>query len=235
MLIMHNSWSKGFTKETHPSVMKISQTLISKKIDNFREWRNRMKNLGLIPKNYPSFRKSGDLAEYIGVILGDGNIGKFPRTERLVIVGNANNRGFIERYAKLTEKFFNKKPFVGKCQNTNAVRISLYQKKISKRLNIPCGNKKKINWQMPKWIQNNKNYLIRLLKGLFEAEGSLSIHIPTCTYNFQFRNNNKSLLTIMENGLKLLGYHPEIRINSVRLRKKQEVENFRKLINFRLY
>ena len=85
----------------------ISDTFRKKKIDNFKKWRDEMKRLGMFP-NYVPFIKSKDLAEYIGVLLGDGYISSFPRTERLIIVGNSNNSGFINHYSFLTEKIFKK-------------------------------------------------------------------------------------------------------------------------------
>lgn len=229
------SWNKGFTKENHSSVMKISQTMRRKKIDNFSKWRNKMRKIGKIPYDYPTFLPSPHLAEYIGVVLGDGNISKFPRTERIIISSNSDNTGFIKHYAKLTKIIFNKKPTINLVNNENCIRISLYQKEISKRLNIPAGNRNNLNIKLPSWIYKNKKNLIKLLKGLFEAEGSLSIHLQTYTYNFQFSNKNKSLLKVVENGLKILGYHPEIRKTSIRLRKKIEVEKFKKMIKFRVY
>lgn len=226
-------WNKGLTKNTHPSVMKISLTMKSKGIDNFKYWREKMRALGKIPDVNTIFPPSQDVAEYMGVVLGDGNISIFPRTERLIIVSNANNQYFIKRYSFLTEKLFNKKPTVSKLKGINAIRISIYQKKISYRLKIPTGNRNRMHIIIPGWIWMEKNYIISLLKGLFEAEGSLSIHLPTCTYNFQFKNNNKYLLNAVEKGLKILGYNPEIRKNAIRLRKKKEVETFKQLIDFR--
>lgn len=228
-------WNKGHTKLTHPSVMKTSRTMRLKKIDNFLQWRNRMKSLGIIPNGYPSLPHSGDLAEYIGVMLGDGNISRFPRTERIILVSNANNPGFIRYYAILTEKLFNKKPGVYNIKNVNAVRITLYQKELSKRLGIPTGNRSKINLKMQGWIYENRTFLIRFLKGLFEAEGSFSIHLPTSTYNLSFSNRNISLLDGVEKALILLGFHPERRHNAVRLRKRHEALAFEALISFRKY
>lgn len=43
------SWSKGYTKETHFSVAKISKTFREKKIDNFAHWREGAKRTGLFP------------------------------------------------------------------------------------------------------------------------------------------------------------------------------------------
>lgn len=213
---------------------KISQTFKNKKIDNFKEWRHKMRQLGRIPV-YKSFPKSEDLAEFIGVILGDGNISSFLRTERLIIVGNTNNMGFIKHYNNLTFKIFNKKPTISKIKDTNAIRISLYQKFIAKRLGIPTGNRYKYQFILPKWISKKRVYMIKLLKGLFEAEGSLSIHKKTYTYNFQFKNINQSLLRTVTNGLIYLGYNPEVRIDSIRLRKRKEVDSFKNLIRFRQY
>ncbi len=194
-----------------------------------------MKEIGKIPKDYPKFIPSEELAEFVGVILGDGNISKFPRTERLVIVGNSNNPGFISHYANIANKLFNKKPTIMEVKYENATRISIYQKNISRRLHIPSGDRGKLNIKIPKWIWRRKLYLIKLLKGLFEAEGCLSIHLPTCTYNFQFSNKNKSILETVLKALKLLGYHPEIRPNSIRLRKKSEALHFQNLIRFKKY
>lgn len=73
------------------------------------------------------------------------------------------------------------------------------------------------------------------VRGLFEAEGYLSIHLPTCTYNFAFVNYNQHLLNIVENALRRLEFHPEVRHNAIRIRRKAEVERLKKLIHFREY
>jgi len=198
-------WCKGYTKKTHPSVLKISNTFKTKKIDNFAKWREKMKRLGKWPseKDYAPIKKSGDLAELTGAILGDGNIQSFPRTERLIISSNSDDEKFIERYARLLYKIFKKKAVLMKSKDANCVRISIYQKHISKRLDIPVGSKKKINIGIPYWIINNKSYLKRYLRGLYEAEGSFCVHKPTYTYKFLFGNRNGSLLRNVYRGLKI--------------------------------
>ena len=103
-----------------------------------------MKEQGWIKTNYPPFEKNGDLAELIGVVLGDGYIGKFPRTEILAVFSNANNLGFVSRYISLIERVFQKKPTLLKKKDSNCIKISFYQKYISKRLGIPTGSKRNI-------------------------------------------------------------------------------------------
>lgn len=227
------SWNKGLTKETHPGVLKISQTMRRKKINNFAGWQAKMIKLGKIRNTYPLFENSKELAFLIGLVLGDGNIGKFPRTECLTIALNTKYPKLIYHTESLLEKFFEKKPsryIIGNC-----VKIKIYQKQISKRLRIPSGSRKESKIKIPKWIWESQECLIWYLKGLFEAEGSLSIHLPTYTYNFQFSNENKKLLDNVGKALVKLDFHPEYRKNSTRLRKKKEVKDFKKLIFFREY
>jgi len=228
-------WNKGFTKETHSSVAKISRTFKREKIDNFTRWRRKMINQGLIKVNYSPLQRSGDLAELIGVILGDGYIGKFPRTEVLAIFSNSNNSGFVRRYSQLIRKVFNKKPNIYKRKDSNCIKISIYQKDLSKRLGISAGPRKNQDIKIPHWILRNKEYLKRYLRGLYEAEGSFCIHKPTYTYKFLFANRNKSLLENVYRILKILGFHPHKSKYKIQISKKEEVYKIRELIKFRQY
>lgn len=238
------TWSKGFTKETHPSIAKMAETFKKRKIDNFSRWREKLKKNGKWPFNcvsgekiiYTTFEKSGDLAELIGVILGDGNIGKFPRTEGLTIACNSNNIGFINRYAGLITKLFRKSPYVAKVNKAiGCTRVRIYQKGISKRLGIPTGNRSRIKIDIPKWILKNRRFLLRYLRGLYEAEGSFCVHKPTCTYKFLFSNRNRSLLENVYRGLMILGFHPHRSKNKIQVSRKEEVYRVKNLLKFRQY
>lgn len=228
-------WNKGFTKETHPSVKKTSETFKRKKINNFKNWADKMRAAGKIKSNYLDFKKDKYLAELIGVVLGDGHIGKFPRTERLVISCNSKNKGFISRYGGIIEKIFFKKPTYMKVKNLNCVKISVYEKFISKRLGIPAGNRAKLNFKLPKWITKNEEFLIPFLRGLYEAEGSFCVHLPTSTYKIFFANKNTSLLNIVYISLKKLGFKANKSGYKVQISRKKEVYDFKNLINFRNY
>ncbi len=195
-----------------------------------------MKRLGKIRSNYPAFKKSGDLAELIGVVLGDGHIESFPRSESLTIACNSKNKGLIRRYKTLLRKFFEKKPYEGRsASNKNCTRIRIYQKNIAKRLRLPIGNKEDINFKTPIWILKDREYLKRYLRGLYEAEGSFCIHKPTYTYKFLFSNRNKSLLENVYGGLRILGFHPYKSKNQIQISKKEEVYRAKDLIKFRQY
>lgn len=194
-----------------------------------------MKNAGKIKSDYPQLRRTGDLAELIGVIWGDGYIGKFPRTESLRIVSNSNNLGFIERYSDLIENVFDKKPAVAHRRSSGAVDITIYENHISKRLGVPSGSKKDKNMRVPRWVSANRQYIIRYLRGLYEAEGTFSFHKKTYTHKFIFSNRNESILSTVERLLKKLGFHPHRSKDKIQISKKWEVEKVRKLLHFREY
>ncbi|OGZ24372.1 MAG: hypothetical protein A2896_00935 [Candidatus Nealsonbacteria bacterium RIFCSPLOWO2_01_FULL_43_32] len=230
------SWNRGFTKETHPSILKISETFKRNKLDNFKGWRKEMKRLGKIRSRYPAFRKTGDLAELIGLVLGDGHIESFPRTESLTIACNAKNTGLIRRCKYLVEKLFEKEPYEGNTiSNKNCIRVRVYQKNISKRLGLPTGNRKNLHFRTPGWILRNQEYLKRYLRGLYEAEGSFCVHKPTCTYKLFFSNRNEFLLGNVYKGLKILGFHPHRGKCQIQVSRKKEVYRIKDLIKFRQY
>ncbi len=232
---MHRSWNKGLTKDTHLSLLKTSQTMKEKGIDNFSKWRKKMKSEGKIRSEYPSFKKDGDLAELIGVILGDGHIRKYPRTDELSIFSNSNNAGFINRYSKLVEKIFDKNPTLTKHANNNCIRIRIYQNNIQSRLDIPYSPRGLLSINIPTWILNDRYLIVRYLRGLYEAEGSHCIHKATSTYKVFFTNRNVSMLKNVYELVKGLGFHPHNSLYNVQLSRKQEVEDFLKLIEFRKY
>jgi len=226
-------WSKGHTKETHPSVAKISDTFLRKKIDNFAQWRKKARRSGFW-KPPVLLQHNQHLAELIGVIWGDGNIFQFPRTEGLTIASNALNRGFIKRYAKLMEKVFQKQPYLSP-PNRGCVKIRIYQKDISKRLKIPVGNKGNVRVVLPRWILRKREFMVACLRGLYEAEGYFSIHKPTSTYKFAFTNKNIHLLRLVYKLVKELGFNPLCEKNRIMLSRKKETFKFKALIRFRDY
>jgi DNA-binding transcriptional regulator WhiA len=232
---MSKNWNKGLTKSTNISVKKISDTMKLRKIDNFRVWRDRMKKEGKIKSEYIPLIKNENLAELIGVALGDGHIWRYERTEELSIFSNANNPGFIKRYSELIYKVFNKRPTIKPHSKQNCIRIRIYEKSISKRLGVPLSPRLHKKIDIPSWISKNKKCVIRYLRGLYEAEGSYSVHLPTYTHKVHFSNRNESMLKNVFKLVSKIGFHPHKSKYAIQLSKKDEVLRFIKLIKFRKY
>jgi hypothetical protein len=227
------AWNKGLTKHSHPSVARMARTFKVKKIDNFSAWR--ADQLCRRPKEYTELKKNGDLAELLGAILGDGYIGQHARTQVLRITSNNNNPGFIERYATLVERVFKKIPHVGSRTSSNCTDITIYQNNIAWRLGLETGNKTHRPFVLPEWIESNRGYTIRFLRGLYETDGCLSHHAGTYTHKFIFRNYNQSLLELVSVLLSRLGFYATKTSSSVQISRKREVEMASKLLRFRQY
>lgn len=230
-----SAWSKGYTKETHLSVAKISATFKRNKIDNFKQWRKEARRRGLIPNGYPRFKHTEDLAFLIGMVLGDGSIYVYPRTEGLRITLGTDKPKLWRYVASVVRMVFQKSPTVRKVKGSACMTITLYEKEISKRLGVPSGDRGRVKIVLPPWILRKKAMLVSCLKGLYEAEGGFHIHKPTSTYKLIFYNRNDSLLKIVENGLRTFGLHPHVSKYRVQVSRQAEVYSLKELLSFREY
>lgn len=184
---------------------------------------------------YPQLIKDESLAELIGIILGDGNLYRHPRTENLRITVNSKDKYYIHHIVNLVENVFKKKPSVVKRKGKQAVSINLYQKFISERLRIPVGDKIRNNVGIPLWIAYKKKHLVRCLKGLFETDGCFQKDPANYAQYIEFKNNCVKLRKDVHSALVNFGLNPQFGSNYIRLAKKQEVHRFKELIDFRNY
>ena len=194
-----------------------------------------MKRRGLIKSSYPSLAKNGDLAELLGIVLGDGHVHKHDRCDSLRIVGDAQKMGFVVRSAQLVYSIFGKHPKVTKRKSSNGVNITFYEKNIAKRLNIPTGARAQYEYCLPAWIEKNRSNTIRFLRGLYEAEGSLSHSPATYTHKFIFSNTNPHLLELVARLVRGLGFTVSNSANKIQVSRKDEVQKLSNLIEFRHY
>lgn len=212
---------------------KISSTFKAKKINNFKNWQ-KTRSLNR-PQEYFSLKRNGDLAELIGVVLGDGYLGQHERTQVLRIVSNSNNPQFVDRYTNLVTKIFATKPAVRRRKNANCVDIVLYQNNLAERLGLETGAKTHRVFTLPNWIGESTHYKKRFLRGLYETDGCIASHAKTYTHKFIFCNVNQSLLDTVFVLLCELGFHPVKTKTNVQLSRKTEVYKAAGLLKFREY
>lgn len=190
-----------------------------------------------MPKSviYRKLIRNENFAELIGIILGDGNPCKQPRTDNLRIICNSQDTTYIQYIAGLIKKVFYKNPSIIKRKNENTVVVSLYQCKISKRLALPTGDKIRNNVGIPSWINLDERYMLRCLKGLFETDGCFQEDKINYAQYIEFKNNCSQLREDVYNILVKLGFKPQFGHNYIRLAKRSEVYRFKELIDFRNY
>jgi intein/homing endonuclease len=156
---------------------------------------------------YKKLIRNEQLAELIGIILGDGNLYRHVRTQNLRIVCNSNSTSYIKHIVGLIKRVFHKEPSAIKRKTKQAVNINLYQCKINERLGLPTGNKIKNNVGIPSWIKIKKKLAISCLKGLFETDGCFVEDKDNYTQITEFKNNCKTLREDVYSMLCKLGYH----------------------------
>lgn len=170
--------------------------------------------------------RNNELAELIGIVLGDGNIYQFDRCQRLTISCDSAYKGYIRHIAHLVEVIFKKKPSIIRRSGVNCCDVYLYMQDIDRALRIPEGNKIRNSVKIPLWIFSRKNYLIKCLKGLFETDGHYGKNKKFYVEYIQFCNECKSLRESVFKALISLGYSPQSGKNYVRLARKSQVRRF---------
>ncbi len=189
-----------------------------------KEGYNNIRNDIFLPKKY-----SKDLAEFVGILLGDGHI---TPTQVTVTLGKKENQ-FVEYVMNLMEKLFHVKPkkiitkrndFVVYMGSTKLVRWFLEMGMVS--------NKVKHQVDFPSWIFNNDEFMKRALRGFFDTDGS----VYKLKYGIQFSYCNKSvpLLKSTQKMLLELGYFPSRVSNekNVYLTRKLDLFRYCKEIGF---
>lgn len=125
----------------------------------------------MFKKNYPK------LAEFIGILLGDGyiHVGNGNLTSRLKITCNSQEEDYINYIKKLIIDLFNINPQIKNRKNENATDVFVFRKRVIDYLVNEVGLKASPKWNRAiipkKFISENLNK--NVIKGYFDTDGSL--------------------------------------------------------------
>lgn len=187
-------------------------------------------------------KKSKYLAELIGIILGDGNLGNYPkykngvntgevRCQYLRIYCNLNEKQYALELEKILIKVFHKKPYIYERKSAGELYLEISRKNLSKSLGLTVGDKIKNKIGIVQWITDNKTFLIACLRGLFDTDG--------CCYQtgkkylvVNFKNHNPVLLENIYKACHKLGFNPYLKKSGfdVEIGRQIEIRNFFSII-----
>jgi len=161
-------------------------------------------------------KKSRKLAEFVGIMLGDGYVGK----QHIEITLNSL---IEEKYAKyvleLCNELFGSFPKMFRKKDCNAFSIYYNGINLVKYLNkigLSTGNKVKLQASVPLWIKRNKKYAKICCRGLIDTDGCIAIHrycINRKRYFYKkliFTNHSVPLADFVYDILSQNGLHPKI-------------------------
>lgn len=170
-----------------------------------------------IPKRY-----SNKLAEFFGIMLGDGNLSYY----QVVVTLGTKELAYAEYIVDLINNLFGARPKIGfRKNNFKDVYLGCVDLTEWLRKEGLVYNKVASQVGAPRWVLSKKEYMENFLRGFFDTDGS----VYRLRFGVQIAFNNKSepLLQATHRMLKLLTYHPsKIAGPKIYLTKRNEVVRF---------
>mgnify|MGYP001558369403 FL=1 len=174
--------SKGARKGGLASYKKQGETIGNPGLrkQKWREWwekEGKFQDRGIFRrKPITKPRKDGYLAEFIGIMLGDGGISKSQVT---VTLNSETEKEYIIYVRSLMEKLFGVKPSLIKDKNFLAVDLIVSRIKLvdfCRSIGLKIGNKIKQEADIPDWVKSNRKFMELCVRGLIDTDGSIFTH-----------------------------------------------------------
>lgn len=177
-----------------------------------------MRRLGIIPsaKKFLSPKQDTHLAEFVGIMLGDGGI-TFAQIN--ITLNNEADRYYISFVSNLAYSLFGEPPKMHKRKDSKA--ITLYYNSVTlprylSSIGLKVGNKVKQQVGVPDWIKASEEYAKSCLRGLMDTDGCAFLHryaVGRKAYVYRklnFSNRSLPLLYFVADQLKHLGFKPKV-------------------------
>ncbi len=209
----------------------------------WREWwdsKGKFQKPGCIidPLSIKIPRISKDLAEFTGIILGDGHINK---KQIIVFTNMTTDRDHGYFTSHLIKKLFDVNPSVHFRKEYNVMRISVSRVNIinfcTNKLDLKIGHKVKQQVDIPNWIKRNTSYSIACVRGLMDTDGCFFYECHNiknkkyCYPRLTFVNASMPLRNSVFNILKNLNLEPKIEnTRHVSIEKKEKIKEYFKVI-----
>jgi hypothetical protein len=163
-----------------------------------------------------SFQLNDDMAEFCGVIMGDGNLWSNNRKYEITITGNKiDDREYFDSLFDFISKKIKKKPYYR--ERGRGLRLTIYSKNfyyfINKKIGIPEKRKKR-SAGIPFQIRKNKKFLKRFVRGVFDTDGTVFTSHKNGSPNYptlEISNSNPILIQGIYESLSPLGLKVHLR------------------------
>lgn len=195
---------------------------------------------GEIPKNRKHIiipEKNEYLAEFIGIMLGDGNI-YVKENKSLYQIRIAFNYYIEKEYAFFISDLIKKLFGLESSINFKKGQVCVNSKELAEFLikeNIPSGKRTKLTIHISEWINSKNKFMFSFIRGLVDTDGSI-FRLSQKDKNIlriSFKNSNISLSNIYRNLLISFDFHPsKITYQNIFLTRKADTARYLKEIGF---
>ncbi len=182
-------------------------------------------------------RYSEDLAEFVGILLGDGCINK---NQISISLNSTDDVDYANYVIKLIEQLFNYLPSKIVKRDANVTVILLSRINIVRFLlsiGMKAGNKVAHQVEVPQWILDNIEYSRKCLRGLIDTDGCIYVDrhlIKAKLYmnlGLNFTNHSLPLIDFVKSTWRRLDYHSTQSSSfSIFMRREKEIISYMKKV-----
>jgi hypothetical protein len=212
---------------------------MKKRKDAWKKWWSTIgrhnKNKILIARDFFLPRKSDTLAEFVGIMLGDGGMTK---RQAYITLNKIDDLEYIRHVSSMIKLLFKYKPRIYSAGKSKAVRIVISSTKavmsFHKELGLKIGNKLLQNLDIPAWIYDDQSFEKACVRGLFDTDGCLFFETHTIKgrkYSYGRLNLTSHSPTLIASVMSILikyGLNPVLRKNG----KAIQLENTKEICNY---
>lgn len=184
------------------------------------------------PIDTPAY--SSKLAEFIGVMLGDGYI-KSNKTQLGISLNMETDYAYALYVQNLINDLFKLNSSVCREISNKSVTVLISSRNLVEFLvdkGLKAGNKVINQVGIPKWVGLKEEYKIACLRGLIDTDGSFYAYLHRVNgkvyknYALDFTNHSVSLLKDVKDILENLGFAPTSAKYKVLLHKKRDIKQY---------
>lgn len=181
-------------------------------------------------------KRNSDLAEFIGIMMGDGGISKY---QVVVTLHHIDDLEYASYVAILIKKLFKITPRIYHFPEKSVNNIVISRREMVEylnRLGLPIGNKIKHQIDIPEWIKKDKGFSIACLRGLIDTDGCIFTHryrVKGTWYAYKklsFTSASEPLRQSVHTILQELGLHSRIAGTDVRLDRVADMKRYFSII-----
>ena len=207
----------------------------------WREWWEEEGKIKMPATFYPlpftPAEKSVELAEFIGIMMGDGGM---THRQLSITLHHIDDLAYSHFVVALIKKLFVVTPTVRHVV-ASSVNIILVSRsgliKYLHELGLPIGNKLKQHFDIPPWIKENRDYMLACVRGLVDTDGCMFTHryrvngklysykkMDFCSYSPPLINSVKDFLETLDLRTRISGGV------DIRIENKASVKRYMQLI-----
>lgn len=179
-------------------------------------------------------KRSAELAELCGILIGDGGLSKY---QMLITLNGETDKKYSKFVVRLLKNLFKIKAKIYTVKNSRAINIAISRRNLVDFLvsqGIKLGNKLEQNVSIPDWIMASKKYQTCCFRGMVDTDGSVVIETHTIKgkkYVYPRLNFTSASPNLVDQScliLSELGFHPKVR----RVGRSVQLENLGEICQY---